>query len=264
MDERSPGYYAIIPATVRYDDSVPANAKLLYGEISALADDAGYCCASNQYFANLYKVSERAISSWIASLKKGKYIAVQVQKASNGQVQQRKIFLEVAAKMSVVGGQPVEEIFHTTGRNLPAGVEENFVENNKNNIYINNKKENKKEEVSFDPKPVFVEWIDKTLPHCIPAGVEITPREKNMLYISLCNFAENRHAMKKPIPSKASVTALVNRLVKFSKNAPDIISAMIDLLEQATSSNWQTVYAPKDGRTVAPAKPQGGRVYEEI
>lgn len=260
--DRKPAYYAIIPASVRYDDSIPANAKLLYGEISALADDSGYCYASNQYFANLYKVSERAISGWISALSKGKYIAVYVKKARNGQVQQRKIFLETALGMSTEGGQPVENIFHTPRKNFPDGVEEIFVENNTSN---NIKKENKKEKVSFDPKPVFVEWIDKELPHLTaPHGEILGARDKNMLYIALVNFSENRYAMKKPIPSKAAVTAIMNRLTKFTKDAQNRVAAMIDLLELATSSNWQTVYAPKESTPSAPAKPQGGREYEEL
>ena len=83
-----PNYYAIIPATVRYSKLKP-NAKLLYGEITALASKEGYCFASNRYFANLYEVTKNTISSWISDLNKEGFITVQIIKEGNQVVQRR-------------------------------------------------------------------------------------------------------------------------------------------------------------------------------
>lgn len=71
---KQPNYYAVIPANVRYDKDLTANAKLLYGEISALAQKDGVCYATNKYFAELYNVSQVSISKWINSLVDKKYI----------------------------------------------------------------------------------------------------------------------------------------------------------------------------------------------
>jgi DNA-binding transcriptional ArsR family regulator len=74
MDKK--GYYAIIPASVRYDERLTPNAKLLYGEITALCNEKGYCWASNAYFSDLYDVTKATVSAWIGNLKDAGYITV--------------------------------------------------------------------------------------------------------------------------------------------------------------------------------------------
>lgn len=73
-----PNYYSVIPAKIRYDKELMANAKLLYGEITALCNDKGICWARNEYFADLYDVSNETISRWISQLNKKKYIKVKM------------------------------------------------------------------------------------------------------------------------------------------------------------------------------------------
>lgn len=90
-----PGYYAIIPASVRYDKELQPNAKLLYGEITALAQREGFCWAGNDYFAELYSVSNETISRWISALKKAGYIEVEILKNDGNK---RKIAIDKKIK----------------------------------------------------------------------------------------------------------------------------------------------------------------------
>ena len=71
---QKPNYYAIIPAKVRYAKELTPNAKLLYAEITALAQKDGFCWASNKYFSELYNVSTVTISRWISSLVDNSFI----------------------------------------------------------------------------------------------------------------------------------------------------------------------------------------------
>ena len=88
--KENPTYYAIIPANVRYADLKP-NAKLLYGEISALSNKCGFCFASNKYFAELYKVNKNTISSWLSDLKNYGFITVKIERDANKQIIKRCI-----------------------------------------------------------------------------------------------------------------------------------------------------------------------------
>ena len=92
MAERpKPGYYAVIPADVRYDDQLPANAKLLYGEISALSNATGVCTAQDTYLAAPYGFTDRTIRGLLKALESGGYIHTEVLRdPDTGQVSGRK------------------------------------------------------------------------------------------------------------------------------------------------------------------------------
>lgn len=89
-----PSYYAIIPADVRYDQNLPGKAILLYGEITALCNQKGYCWASNDYFAKLYGVNSKSIQRWIKNLEDQGYISREVfYKKGTKEIERRNIRL---------------------------------------------------------------------------------------------------------------------------------------------------------------------------
>ena len=118
-------YYAIIPALVRYNENIPANAKLLYGEITALCNKKGYCYASNKYFANLYNVSNNTVSNWVSSLISEGFIRIFVSQEDGNQ---RKIWL-TSKEFPVEGLQENMETYPKKA------VHNNTVNSTNNNIY---------------------------------------------------------------------------------------------------------------------------------
>ena len=74
---QKPGYWAVLPATVRYDQQLPEGAKVLYAEISSLTYETGYCFASNEYFRKLYRWSERTVQRHLKALESGGYIRIE-------------------------------------------------------------------------------------------------------------------------------------------------------------------------------------------
>lgn len=89
-----PNYYSIIPANVRYDEKLKPNEKLLYGEITALANKNGYCWAENHYFANLYDVTKTTVSRWISNLENQGYVKTKlIYRDRSKQVSKRHIYI---------------------------------------------------------------------------------------------------------------------------------------------------------------------------
>lgn len=148
-----PSYFSVIPANVRYDKDLMANAKLLYGEITALCNDKGICWAGNEYFADLYDVSKETISRWISQLNKKKYINIKMF--------YKKDSKEIDKRIISINQYPIDENVNTycqksqsntllTKTSIPycqknqGGIDKNVKENNTS---INNKE--KEEERNF-------------------------------------------------------------------------------------------------------------------
>jgi len=97
-EKQKPNFWAILPATVRYDEKVGSTAKLLFAEITALSNQEGYCWAANQYFADLFKISVTQVSRLISSLEDRGFIKTFVDKAGGNL---RKIYPQISVEGDV-------------------------------------------------------------------------------------------------------------------------------------------------------------------
>lgn len=220
MGEEQRSYYAIIPANVRYDNELPPNAKLLYGEITALCNEKGYCWATNDYFSKLYNVSNRSIQDWLNKLEQKKYIfRTLIYKKDSKEVQERRI--------SIVIG---EENFMTSGKNIHGGGEENFTRGGEENFAdnntsfnntFNNKKERKKKQTSYD------EVINSKV-------------EDNEIKELLYEFIKMRALKKKPLTDRA-LSIQINKLFKLSSN----LEAQKQIIENSIVKCWDEFYELK-------------------
>src|SRR6476469_8311394 len=135
MTEIKKSYMAWIPANVRYDEDLTANAKLLYGEITALCNEKGYCWATNAYFADLYKVTKTSISLWIKQLIDKSYISSEIIYKEGTK--------EILNRYLKIINDPIQENLSTTPQKILK--ENNTINlNNTLNNTLDNKKINKK------------------------------------------------------------------------------------------------------------------------
>lgn len=140
MEEQQKAYYAIIPANVRYDKDLAPNAKLLYGEITALCNEKGYCWASNQYFAELYGVSVLSIKRWINSLvTKGYVYRTLTYKPNSKEVDKRILSIDGGIKIDTTS---VQKCYDPSIKNDTSSSIKNDTDNNTSiNNTFNNKKD---------------------------------------------------------------------------------------------------------------------------
>ncbi len=138
ISELKKSYYAIIPAEVRYDEELPPNAKLLYGEITSLCNEKGYCWATNQYFADLYHCSVSAVKKWISALVKKGYISLElIYKEGTKQVLQRKLYINPSVNFYTT---PYKNVHDPSVNFYTTPSVEMYTDNNKViNTKINNK-----------------------------------------------------------------------------------------------------------------------------
>lgn len=107
----APSYYAVIPANVRYDSRLSPNAKLLYGEITALSNVTGFCYATNKYFADLYGVTNTSISLWVKQLIECGYINSHIEyKEGTKEILKRYLSLVIVPMQIILNTPPQENL----------------------------------------------------------------------------------------------------------------------------------------------------------
>ena len=205
MEEKK-SYYAIIPANVRYDADLTPNAKLLYGEITALCNEKGYCWATNDYFAKLYNVSRVSISNWISALVKKGYLYSEMQYKEGTK--------EILNRYLKLVDEPIKENFNTP-------IKENLKDNN---TVINN---------TFN---TTVKKERKTTYNAILSGIE--DAELKTLYL---DYIKMRKLIKAPMTDRA----LQMLIKKVNDLEPYSIDNQKQLLETAIMNNWKSVYPIK-------------------
>jgi hypothetical protein len=129
--KEKPNYYAIIPADVRYSDKITSLQKLLFGEITSLSNEKGYCWATNNYFANLYGKHVSTISKSIASLSEAGFVRVKVVRDENNRVIERII------KITRPIGEKVKTSCLKSQAPPVKNTKYNTKDNNKKNILFN-------------------------------------------------------------------------------------------------------------------------------
>lgn len=231
----SPNYYSVIPAEVRYDDRLPAAAKLLYGEISSLANRDGYCFARNEYFSDLYRVTDRTITRLISKLAEYGYVTVRlIGNPADGQAFGRRIYIGAAAaalvdcnvttptKMSTpdnfVGGGTTKMSTHTL---------------NKNNKEYKSTRAKKSTDLSA-VKTELKQWVD---------GLGLQTQEADDLMARLSDFADMRVEKGNPMSAGRCISILVNRLQRYSGGNVAVMTAMLD---NAIFRRWDSVYQLRD------------------
>ena len=220
MEEQQKSYYAIIPANVRYDKDLAPNAKLLYGEITALCNEKGYCWASNQYFAELYGVSVLSVKRWVNSLvNKGYVYRTLTYKPNSKEVDKRILSIDSGIKIDTTSVQKCYDpsIKNDTSSSIKNDTDNNTSINNTfNNTNIYKEKNIKKESVNS----VIAEYT-----------------ESKELQDALHDFVEMRTKARKPL----TVRAMKLSLNELDKLAVDDVTK-IAIVNQSIVHSWLTFY----------------------
>jgi hypothetical protein len=164
MSKENPNYYSILTAEIRYDKRLTPLQKLLYSEITALSNKTGECWATNNYFAELYGVSETWISLSIKKLVSLNYLELRFEE-EDGTRRYIKLFNSSyeGLELELKGG-----LTEVNAGGLTTVKTNNINSNNKKNNIDKSKKEPQPKHFLTDKE---IEWLsnldDETINHIV-------------------------------------------------------------------------------------------------
>lgn len=244
----NPSYYAIIPANVRYDKRLKANEKLLYGEITSLAQKNGICWATNEYFAELYDVRKEQISRWISNLVKFNYIKLKLMyKDDTKQI--------IGRYLSIIICEPTDDFMppiaqkdntscvnthdpHAEKRNTPIAQKRKDNSTSTEQYKSNNSTplppkggldENKKDEVIIEEQTIAK--VAKPKPEFNYEGFNEIDK------IAIKKWFAYRQEIKKPYKSQSGLTELRNTLLELKSS-----DSVVESINRSLTAEYRGVY----------------------
>lgn len=231
-------YYAVIPATVRYDKRIPAAAKLLYGEITALCNQSGLCWAENTYFANLYEVNTRTIQGWINALLNAGYIHRNIQYAEDGKTVIRRCLSIASSEITTLCKNFHEGSAESSAtvalKNSPIILQDNTT----TNITRNN-----------PPTP----GKKKALFEGMTAETDLPERVKAAVY----KWLEYKKYNYQEMGFKALLTIVQRKVEEYGADA------VIELVDECISNTWKGLIWEKLQKRQPQQQPKKPRNYDE-
>ena len=256
-DTPSVSYLAYIPAQVRYHDTLSANAKIFYAEITALSGKFGYCFASNAYFAEQFKMSDRTVSRLIRELEELHFITVKIVKCGQtGKVLGRRIYPDVVSDELIPEGDvitlnhltklsdPPDKIVQDQSPFLSTGF---LIKNNNiNNIYTGAGEEPAKEpKKPADGKPPkeLKKPVDAVARAKLTAWAkEAFPDACEILTEALMSYCDVRYEKGKPMRTEKTADRCIKRLTTLSSGS---LNAICEILDQSIRNEWIDTYPLK-------------------
>lgn len=233
----TPGFYAILPASVRYDNRLKAAEKIFYAEITALADKTGYCYAGNGYFCELYNTAERTVQRWVKHLQELGYLSVSYAR-EDGSNQRRLAPLSGTADLPEGGDKNVAERHPMSpGDKNVAPTPTKLSPTPRQNCHPEQYKINTTRESNTRARAgARAEDIFRA---AYPADEALTK--------TLLSFAESRAAGKHPLSANAAELACT-KLERLADDAHvrNRSAYMIAVLEQSILRGWEGLFALKD------------------
>ena len=228
-----PGYWGVLPAEVRYDDRIPANAKLLYAEISSLIWMTGYCWADDSYFAGLYQMTERTIRSLLKALAESGYIRIEREAGEHNVTRKRRIY----AGLNPLAAAPSssEKNFQTK-----ASVRKKFSGSSEKTFQTNIIYQEILTNTPIAPESEAL--LRKLEPEIAQAIGEAAKRRPELLAAWL-DFAETRRAKRSPIKTVRTVELLDKKLRTLSRGKEE---TAVEIIEQSIENGWTGLFPLKD------------------
>ncbi len=162
--------YAVIPINIMENKDLSANAKLLYGEIMALAKKSGKCYATNEHLANILGLKKASIPNLLRELSGIGLIMVDIQRSQKGTYRNITVsFFNNGGHCSTTMGG----IANKQGQKRNRQIEIDKIDN------TSNSKELQSQELVIRPKKEKSTIPDKTMKDTIDKWKAINPLYKD-------------------------------------------------------------------------------------